>query len=82
MRKKENKKAVICLYMVLLELIKLTAKLLVSELDCENYKISLVNEMLIQMEKYNGISFATTNLSKSLDSADLRRFDMNNSLAT
>lgn len=42
----------------------------------KSWEISLVNEMLTQMESYNGIFFATTNLSKSLDSAALRRFDM------
>ncbi len=35
-----------------------------------------VNEMLVQMENFNGIFIATTNLMSGLDQASLRRFDM------
>ena len=36
----------------------------------------MVNEMLTQMESFEGIFFATTNLMDHLDAASLRRFDM------
>lgn len=32
--------------------------------------------MLVQMESFNGVFIATTNLCESLDKASLRRFDM------
>jgi len=35
-----------------------------------------VNEMLVQMEEFDGIFIATTNLMEGLDPASLRRFDM------
>ncbi len=41
----------------------------------QNWEISAVNEMLTQMESFQGIFFATTNLMDQLDSASLRRFD-------
>ena len=41
-----------------------------------NWEISQVNEMLMQMEEFNGIFIATTNLIDSLDKASLRRFDI------
>jgi transitional endoplasmic reticulum ATPase len=41
----------------------------------QNWEISAVNEMLVQMESFQGIFFATTNLMDQLDSASLRRFD-------
>jgi SpoVK/Ycf46/Vps4 family AAA+-type ATPase len=41
-----------------------------------NWEITIVNEMLTQMESFEGIFFATTNLMDHLDSASLRRFDM------
>jgi SpoVK/Ycf46/Vps4 family AAA+-type ATPase len=40
-----------------------------------SWEISAVNEMLVQMESFQGIFFATTNLMDQLDSASLRRFD-------
>jgi SpoVK/Ycf46/Vps4 family AAA+-type ATPase len=40
------------------------------------WEITAVNEMLTQMEAFEGIFFATTNLMDQLDSASLRRFDM------
>ena len=40
-----------------------------------SWEISGVNEMLVQMENFQGIFFATTNLIDELDSASLRRFD-------
>lgn len=42
----------------------------------EEWKIDLVNEMLAQMEAFQGIFFVTTNLMKHLDQAALRRFDL------
>lgn len=41
-----------------------------------NWEISQVNEMLTQMESYNGIFIATTNLMDDIDAAAMRRFDM------
>ena len=41
-----------------------------------NCEISQVNEMLVQMENFEGIFIATTNLLDRLDSASIRRFDM------
>ena len=41
-----------------------------------SWEITAVNEMLTQMESFEGIFFATTNLMDHLDSACLRRFDM------
>ncbi|MBN2894647.1 MAG: ATP-binding protein [Campylobacterales bacterium] len=41
-----------------------------------SWEVSQVNEMLTQMEAYEGIFFATTNLMEGLDQAALRRFDM------
>ena len=38
------------------------------------WEVSQVNEMLYQMEKFNGILVAATNFVKSLDSAVMRRF--------
>ncbi len=39
-----------------------------------NWEISLVNEMLTQMESYPGVFIASTNLMDDLDCAALRRF--------
>jgi AAA+ superfamily predicted ATPase len=41
-----------------------------------SWELSGVNEMLTQMESYQGIFIASTNLMSSLDSAALRRFDL------
>jgi AAA+ superfamily predicted ATPase len=41
-----------------------------------NWEISQVNEMLTQMETFDGVFIASTNLMDSLDSASLRRFDL------
>jgi SpoVK/Ycf46/Vps4 family AAA+-type ATPase len=41
-----------------------------------SWQISQVNEMLVQMENFDGIFIATTNLMDNLDSASLRRFDL------
>jgi SpoVK/Ycf46/Vps4 family AAA+-type ATPase len=38
--------------------------------------VSQVNEMLVQMENFDGIFIATTNLMNNLDKASLRRFDL------
>lgn len=42
----------------------------------QNWEISGVNEMLTQMESYEGVFIASTNLMTMLDSASLRRFDL------
>lgn len=42
----------------------------------QSWEQSLVNEMLVQMEKFNGVFIATTNLMDGLDKACLRRFDL------
>ena len=41
-----------------------------------SWEISQVNEMLTQMESFEGIFIASTNLMESLDAASLRRFDL------
>ena len=41
-----------------------------------SWEITLVNEMLTQMEAFPGIFIASTNLMDSLDAAALRRFDL------
>lgn len=41
-----------------------------------SWEITQVNEMLVQMEGFDGVFIATTNLMEGLDSASIRRFDM------
>ncbi len=41
-----------------------------------SWEITQVNEMLVQMESFDGVFFATTNLIDNLDRASLRRFDL------
>jgi len=41
-----------------------------------NWEVTQVNEMLVQMEKFDGIFIATTNLIEQIDQASLRRFDL------
>jgi len=41
-----------------------------------NWEVTQVNEMLVQMEKFDGLFIATTNLIDRLDQASLRRFDL------
>ncbi|HET7308170.1 MAG TPA: ATP-binding protein [Gammaproteobacteria bacterium] len=61
------------------------ALLLIDEVDSflqdrrqasRNWEVSLVNEMLTQMESFGGIFAASTNLVDGLDQAALRRFDL------
>jgi len=61
------------------------AILLIDEIDsflCDrsqaahSWQVSLVNEMLTQIESFNGIFVATTNLPEHLDHASFRRFDL------
>lgn len=40
------------------------------------WEVTLVNEMLTQMESYAGVFIASTNLMEGLDEAALRRFDL------
>lgn len=40
-----------------------------------SWEVTQVNELLTQMESFEGIFFASTNLMESLDAAALRRFD-------
>lgn len=42
----------------------------------KNWEISQVNEFLVQMENFQGIFIASTNLVDNLDQASLRRFDL------
>lgn len=42
----------------------------------QSWEQSLVNEMLVQMERFNGVFIATTNLMDGLDKACLRHFDL------
>lgn len=41
-----------------------------------SWEVSAVNEMLTQMESFEGIFIASTNFMESLDSASIRRFDI------
>lgn len=41
-----------------------------------SWEISQVNELLTQMESFDGVFVATTNLMDNLDQASLRRFDL------
>ncbi len=61
------------------------ALLLIDEVDSflqdrrgaqRGWEVSLVNEMLTQMESYSGVFIASTNLMEGLDQAALRRFDL------
>ncbi len=45
-------------------------------LAMQGFETTKVNEMLLQMEKFNGIFVATTNLMDNIDKAALRRFDL------
>lgn len=45
-------------------------------LAVREFEATKVNEMLLQMEKFNGIFVATTNLIDNIDKAALRRFDL------
>lgn len=61
------------------------ALLLIDEVDSflqdrrgaqRGWEVSLVNEMLTQMESFSGVFIASTNLMEGLDQAALRRFDL------
>lgn len=61
------------------------ALLLIDEVDSflqdrrgaqRGWEVSLVNEMLTQMEAFPGVFIASTNLIEGLDQASLRRFDL------
>ena len=61
------------------------ALLLIDEVDSflqdrrgaqRGWEVSLVNEMLTQMESFPGVFVASTNLMEGLDQAALRRFDL------
>ncbi len=41
-----------------------------------SWEITAVNEMLTQMEAFNGVFIASTNLMSNLDEASIRRFDL------
>lgn len=41
----------------------------------QNWEVTVINEMLTQLENFNGLFFASTNLMEQLDEASLRRFD-------
>lgn len=41
-----------------------------------SFEQTKVNEMLVQMERFNGIFIATTNLMDNIDKSALRRFDL------
>lgn len=44
--------------------------------SARSWETTQVNEMLTQMERFEGIFIATTNLVETLDAASLRRFDL------
>lgn len=61
------------------------ALLLIDEVDSflqdrrgaqRGWEVSMVNEMLTQMESFSGVFIASTNLMDGLDQAALRRFDL------
>ena len=41
---------------------------------CQSWEVTQVNELLTQMEAFEGVFICTTNLMESLDAASLRRF--------
>lgn len=41
----------------------------------QSWEVTQVNELLVQMELFNGIFIASTNLMDTLDAASIRRFD-------
>ncbi len=41
-----------------------------------SWEVSQVNELLVQMERFNGVFIAATNLMETLDAASIRRFDL------
>jgi len=41
-----------------------------------SWEVTQVNELLTQMERYNGVFVCSTNLMDTLDTASLRRFDL------
>lgn len=41
-----------------------------------SWEVTQVNEMLTQMEAFEGVFIASTNLVKNLDAAAMRRFDV------
>ena len=44
--------------------------------ELRGWEISMVNEMLVQLEKFQGIFIATSNRFEQLDTAMMRRFDL------
>lgn len=61
------------------------AVLLIDEVDSflqdrskarQSWEVSMVNELLTQLESFNGLFIASTNLMHNLDQAALRRFDL------
>lgn len=61
------------------------ALLLIDEIDsllqqrqsaARNWEVSQVNELLLQLERFNGVFVATTNRLEALDPAAQRRFDL------
>ena len=42
----------------------------------ESWQVTQVNELLTQMEQFDGLFFCSTNLMEQLDQASLRRFDL------
>ena len=42
----------------------------------QSWEVTQVKEMLVQMENFDGVFIATTNLMDNLDKASLRRFDL------
>ena len=42
----------------------------------QEHEVAHINEMLVQMENYEGVFIASTNLMDNLDDAALRRFDL------
>ncbi len=46
------------------------------EMASHSWEVTQVNEMLVQMENFNGIFIAATNLINDFDMAAFRRFDM------
>lgn len=42
----------------------------------ESWEVTQVNELLTQMEQFDGLFICTTNLMETLDQASLRRFDL------
>jgi SpoVK/Ycf46/Vps4 family AAA+-type ATPase len=45
------------------------------QLSSNSWEVTMVNEILVHLEQYQGLFICSTNLMDNLDKASLRRFD-------